>query len=227
MKKLLTIPFLILFQFILFAQNESYTIPLKTNWASYFEFITNNHDKACLLLKQRDKYSVTLLDSNYRVLAEFQDRFYTASTPTFVGSIVDNNRFELFFKRVEDDVLLVLVIDAENETLTRVKDFKIAELPKEKVIFTGSNYVGDKMTTISITNSTLILKKHLPGLITENISVQLSMKDEEFINEADYTQIKADSCYDSLVMVFCKGKNTSKSPQYRLFNIDLKTGQYN
>nr|NQU92513.1 hypothetical protein [Bacteroidota bacterium] len=42
-----------------------------------------------------------------------------------------------------------------------------------------------------------------------------------------YTQIKADSCYDSLVMVFCKGKNTSKSPQYRLFNIDLKTGQYN
>lgn len=216
---------LFLYQLILIAQVESYSIPLKTNYASGFEFISNGYNKACLFLNQRDKYYIVLLDSNYRILAEFRDKFYTASTPRFVGSIVENNRFELFFRRVEDDVLLVLAIDAENHKLTRIKNFKITELPKERIIYTGSNIVGNKMISISIAKSTFIYKKHLPGLKTEKFYVQLKGNDKEFINDAEYCQFKAD--LDSLIIVFKRMKVDYKSPQYRLFNIDFKTGLYN
>ncbi len=158
-------------------------------------------------------------------MTEFRDKFYTASTPRFVGSITENNWFELFFKRVEDDVLLVLVIDSESLTLKRIKDFKITELPKEQIIYTGSNIVGNKMITISIANSNLIYKKHLPGLKTEKFYVQLKGNDEEFISDAEYYQFKTDTY--SLIIVFKRMKAKYKSPRYRLFNIDFKTGLYN
>jgi len=226
MKKLLIIPALFLLQTILFAQDSIYSIPLKTKWAADFEFITNDQDRACLLLIQNDKYNITLLDSNYKVVTDLNGMFRTATTPRFIGSIVKDKQFECFFRRVEDDVLLVLIVDAENETLTRIKDFKITELRGEKIIYTGSNFTGNKMTTISYTNNSLIFKRHLPGLKTDNTSIDFKKDDIEFIRDSDCSQLEGDA--DSMIMVFRKMKNygQSQSPHYRLFNIDLRTEQY-
>jgi hypothetical protein len=56
----------------------------------------NSHKQACLFLDNKDRYDIVLLDSNYNVLAEFSDRFYTSKPPKFIGSLADENIFELF-----------------------------------------------------------------------------------------------------------------------------------
>lgn len=206
-------------------QDQSYIIPLKAKYASDFEFITNTRDKACLYLDQNDYYFIALLDTNYQVLAEFRDKFYTISNPRFIGSTAKDDHFELFFRRVEDDILLVLSIDCNERKISRTKDFKITDQAKESVIYTGSTYDGNKMITISKTPDALILKKHLPGLVIEKYSVPLHEKDADFIAKATYRQFKATG--DSLIIIFKQTMTKSKGPVYKFFNINLDSGSYN
>lgn len=200
------------------------TIPLNTRNATGFEFIKNDHNEACLFLKQLDSYYILLLDSNYQIIAEFSDRYYTAISPKFIGSLSEKNHFELFFRRHEDDVLLVLDMDTEAKTIKRTKDYKITDLSNEKIIYTGSNIIGDKMITISRTNNNLIYKKHLSGFKIDKTLIPLTDDDREFIIDGHLRQFTAKS--DSLVLMFKNVDVNFSKPQFRLLNVNLNTGKY-
>jgi len=146
--------------FLVNSQDNSYRVPIPVNWANNFEFIRNDFGKACLFLDQGDSYFIMLLDSNYNVLTEFSDRYYTNSPPTYLGCITNENCFELFFRRVEFDVLLVLVIDVKLKSLTRVKDFKITEYPGEKIFYTSSYVASNKKAIVSAISNSLVYKRH-------------------------------------------------------------------
>lgn len=207
------------------SQDQWHILPLTTKYASDFEFITNSNDKACLYLDQGDTYFIAIIDTNYQVLAEFRDKFYTSSNPRFIGSTAKGDHFELFYRRVEEDILLVLSIDCSEMKISRVKDFKITDQAKEKVIYTGSNSYGSKMITISSTPNELILKKHLPGLVIEKYPIPLRQDDAVFIEKATYRQFR--STQDSLIIIFKKTMKESLGPVYKVFNISLDSGSYN
>lgn len=208
----------------LFPQENIHRIELPIKYANDFEFIKNGHGKACLFLNRGEAYCIILLDSNFQVLEEFKDKYYTLKTPKFVGSIATGNRFELFFKLVEDDKLLVLILESDIKKLTRVKEFKISDKSKENIIFTGSTLNGNEMITIAHNQSRLIFKKHLPGLETENTFIQM--------NEEDYSVVKKSSCIaiesnaDSLILLYKIEHKEEKNPYYKVFNIDINIGTY-
>ena len=202
------------------SQNEEAKIELPVNWANDFSFISNHSGYACLFLDQKDKYCILLLDSSYREVAEFKDSYYTATTPDFVGSISDATGFELFFKRIEDNVLLVLKIDIKTKKINRIKDFKITGNTSEKILYTGSNLGGNKMLTISYDKSNLIFKKHLFGLKTENTEIPISAEDYKRLKDNGYSYLQA---FDDTLIMISRGQTvTDKNPVYTAYYFDLR-----
>ncbi len=212
-------------QSILVAQNEIKRIELPVNYAHDFEFINNDHGNACLFFDLGESYYIALLDSNYQVITEFKDKFYTSKEPEFVGSIANEERFELFFKRFEDDVLLVLIIEIEKRKLTRIKDLKICGKSEKKVIYTGSNYSGNRMMTISLDQNGINYKEHLLGLKTKDIHIQLKPEDYNIFKKAKMIQFELYA--DSLIMLYRIENIKNNNPYYKIFNFDIKSGLYN
>lgn len=225
MKRIIFIFHILLIHSILVAQNDFKKIELPINYARSFEFINNDDKNACLFFNLRESYCIMLLDSNYRVIAEFKDRFYTSINPKFVGSIANEERFELFFKRVDDDVLLVLIIDIESKKLTRVKDFKICGKSEKKIIYTGSNYSGNRMMTISLDQNGINFKEHLFGLKTQDSHIQLKPVDYNIFKKFENIQLESDG--DSLIMLYRIENIKEKHPYYKIYNFDIKSGLYN
>lgn len=225
MRYIILISFFLIYSSVLLSQVDSIRIELPIKNAQDFEFIHNNHGKACLFLNQGDAYCIMLLDSNYQVLAEFKDKYYTVRTPQYVGSIATENRFELFFKRVEDDELLVLIIDSDLKKLTRIKEFKISDNPNEKIIYSGSTMDGNKMFTISHDQNSIIYKKHLPGLKIENSFIQLAEEDYIIVKNEYCISIKSNA--DSLILLYKIVHKGEKNPYYKVFNMDFNNGDYN
>lgn len=186
---------------LLNSQDNSYRIPIPINWANNFEFIRNDFGKACLFLNQGASYCIMLLDSDYRVLAKFNDRYYTNSPPIYTGSIADEGRFELFFRRVEEDVLLVLSIDTELKTLTRKKDFKITENSGEKIIYTSSYFATNKKAIVSFISNSLVYKNHeivekiiyTSSNLSSNKMVTLSFVPNKLIYKEHHTGLKIEN----------------------------------
>lgn len=207
------------------SQEELHRIPLPIKYAQDFEFIQNDHGKACLFLNRGDGYCIVLMDSNYQVLEKFRDSYYTTQDPRFVGSLTSKNGFELFFRRVEDDELLVLIIEIETKKLTRIKEFKISDNSNEKIVFTGSTIGGNKMITIAHDKNSLIYKKHLPGLKMESAFIALKEEDYSVVKKSPYIQIRSDA--DSLIILYKIEHKEDKNPYYKVFNIDINQGNYN
>jgi hypothetical protein len=225
MKSIIFVLNILLIQSFLLAQNEIKRIKLPVNYTRDFEFINNNHGNACLFFDLGESYYIALLDSNYQVLTEFKDKYYTSKKPEFVGSIANEERFELFFTRVEDDVLLVLIIEIENRKLTRIKDFKICGKSEKKVIYTGSNFSGNKMITISLDQNGINYKEHLFGLKTRNTHIQLKPEDYKIFKKSEWIQYKCNG--DSLIMLYRIENIKNNNPYYKIFNFDIKSGLYN
>lgn len=207
------------------SQEELQRIQLPIKYAQDFEFIQNDHGKACLFFNRGDAYCIMLLDSNYQVLEKFKDNYYTTQNPRFVGSIATKESFELFFRLVEDDELLVLIIDTEIKKLTRIKEFKISDNSNEKIIFTGSTMDGNKMITIAHDQNRIIYKTHLQGLKLESTFIQLKEVDYIVVKKSPYIQINLDA--DSLTMLYKIEYKEDKNPYYKVFNFDINNGAYN
>lgn len=225
MKSIIFVLHILLIQSFLVAQNEIERIKLPVNYARDFEFINNDHGNACLFFDLGESYYIALLDSNYQVVTEFKNNYYTSKNPKFVGSIANEERFELFFKLIQDDILLVLIIEIENRKLTRVKDFKICGKSEKKVIYTGSNFSGNKMTTISLDQSGINYKEHLYGLKTRDNPIQLKPEDYKIFKNAKWIQLKSNA--DSLIMLYKIENIKNNNPSYKIFNFDLNSGLYN
>ena len=225
MKSIILVLHILLIQSILVAQNDFKRIELPVNYARSFEFINNNDSNACLFFNLGDSYYIMLLDSNYRVIAEFKDKYYTSTDPKFVGSMVNEERYELFFKRFEDDLLLVLIIDIEGKKLTRVKDFKICGKSEKKVIYTGSNNIGTRMMTLSLDQTGINYKEHLFDLKTRNTHIKLKPEDYIIFKKSEWIQYKCNG--DSLIMLYRIENIKNNNPYYKIFNFDIKSGLYN
>lgn len=224
MKNLFPLLSIIILPLLILSQEDLQKIPLQTNWTGDFIFIHNDNNVGCLFLDQGDKYYILLLDSNYNIIEEFRDKFYTNSTPKFVGSIATENKFELFFRRIELDVLLVLTIDIELKTLTRTKNYKITDHPLERIIYTGSNLAGNKMITISQLKDKIIYKEHLESLNIEKSIIEIRDEDKRFINRGSVIQFNSYS--DSLTLLYKIHKFGQNNPRYKIVNIDQKEGTY-
>ncbi len=216
--------FFLITLFHVFPQSDTVTIKLPVKWASAYRLILNESGYACLFLDQGDKYCIMLLDSNYNTLAEFKDKYYTSTKANFVGSIAEAEGFELFFKRVEDDVLLVLKIDIPTKNIERIKDYKISENPGERVLYTGSNISGDAMLTLSYYKSGLIYKKHLFGLKTEDINIPLQKEDIKIIKKEGLYYFLTYS--DTLIFISRIQSSKDKNATYRGYTFDLESKTY-
>nr|NQU89409.1 hypothetical protein [Bacteroidota bacterium] len=206
------------------SQSETWNIPLKIKDATDFEFIRDGNGKACLLLDKGIMYYIFLLDSNYRILDEFKGRYFADSKPDFVGSIAEDGHFDLFFKRIETDNLLVLSIDAGSGKLERESSFKITTLPKERLLVTGSYHRGSEMVSISHAPGKLIHKVHLQGLKFKNTEFVLKPEDDTFVSDADFYQLFSNK--DSLIISFKQSRGSYTSPVFRILSIDMKSGIY-
>jgi hypothetical protein len=208
------------------SQNNTYKIPVSIDWANSFEFINNEAGIGCLLLTQVDDYCIVLVDSNYHELAVFKDKYYTSISPDYVGSIARHEGFEFYFRRAEENNLLILKIDIQSRSLKRVKDFNITETSDEKILYTGSTITGNNLMTLSYNRTDFIYKLHDFGQQIEDFSIPIKEEDRKWLKDGEFIQIQTDSLKGNLTMMFKIHKVTDKNPVFYILHIDPNKKEY-
>ncbi|MCF8405839.1 MAG: hypothetical protein K9H58_17985 [Bacteroidales bacterium] len=226
MKSFLIFIFLSLTIRFLLAQETSWTYPLKMNFATNFEFIKNENKEALLFIDYRDSYHIFLLDSNYRILKEFRDRFYSSSDPKLVGSISTNDHIELFFRQFKSNVLMVLDLDLKAKTLKIIKDYKITDSFKEEIVYTGSNISGNKMITVSKKERGLVYTDHLGNSEMKKTFIPLKEEDKQFIDNSTWYQFESANDTMSIMYMSTWESGLINKFNYKLFEFDLVNPGY-
>lgn len=206
------------------AQQKTHIIPLSKKWASDFHFINDSNRMACLYLDLNDSYHFVLLDSNYNTLKYLTGRFNSSMKPELLGATAGAGIFDFYFKKVEDDQLLVLSVDTVNMRVKRTNSFQITQNRNEKILISGWNKYVNTMMTIAKSGNSIIFKDHLPEMKLRETTFKLTGDDIGFLNDASCVESMA--LNDSLWLLMRKTHLDWKSPKYRLFFVDLKSGNY-
>lgn len=202
-----------------FSQNTSWRTKIPVKWATEFEFIHNNDELGCFFFNQRDGYYFLIVDTNYNVVQSFNDSYYTAQPPRYVGSLFTDDKFVFFFRHFQKDLFLIYSLDIKTNKLVRTKDFKISTKPKERIIYSGSDVIGKKIYTFSHTGNSIIFKTLTEDLLIESTSFHLQPKELEYIKESYPTTVSYS--HDTIVMVFNKKNLREKTgvSEYSLYTL--------
>lgn len=224
MNRLFLIITLLFSLFNLNAQQDVLSIPIKTKWAADFHFANDSNKMSCLYLDLKDVYQFVVIDSNYNAIKHLSGRFNSSIKPKLAGVTAANGVFDFYFKKVEDDVLILLSVDANKGKIYRNNKFEISTNKTEKVLISGWMGWENSMMSVSKSGNRILFKNFLPGKEIKERFFEAVGSDTEFLENAECVQAIAEK--DSLWLMFKKNSVKYKSPKHRLFLVDLISGNY-
>jgi len=121
-------------------------------------------------------------------------------------------------------VLILLSIDADKKKVERTNTYQIAENKNEEVLISGWMGYENSMMSVSKLGNRILLKNYLPGKRIEEHSFEVRGDDIGFLENAECVQVIV--VKDSLWLMLKKSHVKFKSPKYRLFFVDLISGNY-